>query len=305
MILTNFHSGFVTILGRPNVGKSTLLNQVIGKKIAIMSDKPQTTRNTILGVYTTDETQIIFTDTPGIHKPIKELGRRMVDASYNAAKGVDAIFFMVSAIEKIGEGDRMIISHLKEMHMPIYLLINKIDLLKNPKEELPEIILSYMNEFKFEEVFPISAKERINIDELLENIIKFLPVGPKYYPEDMITDHPERFICAELIREKCLELTKEEVPHSIACVIDSMKKVEDRDDLVEIFATIFVERDSQKKIIIGKNGQMIKEIGTRARRDINSLLGSKSHLNLWVKVKKDWTNRPDYLRALGYDKDNF
>lgn len=302
MILPNYKSGFVTIIGRPNVGKSTFLNRVIGHKIAIMSDKPQTTRNTILGVLTTDEAQIIFTDTPGIHKPKSELGNRLNESSYNAIAGQDAILFMANANETLGPGDRMILERLKDVKRPVYLLLNKVDLLKN-KSDIDRAILSYMNEMKFEEIFPISAKTGVNIDELLKSIINILPEGPKFYPDDVITDHPERFIVSEIIREKLLYFTSEEVPHSIACVIDSMKQIEE--GRVEIYATIFVERDSQKQIVIGKGGAMLKKVRELARRDINRLLGSKADLTLWVKVKKDWTNRPDYLKALGYEKDNF
>lgn len=302
--LSSFKSGFITIIGRPNVGKSTLLNTIIGHKIAIMSNKPQTTRNTILGIYTKEDCQIIFTDTPGIHKPHHELGKRMVEASYDSIKGVDAVFFMVSAVEPIGTGDKMIIENLKKIKKPIYLIINKIDLLKK-KSDIDKVIVSYMNELDFKGVYPVSALEKTNVDILLRELEELLPEGPKYYPDDMICDHPERFIVGELIREKILELTHEEVPHSVAVTVDSMKADEINPNLVEIYATIYVERDSQKKIIIGNKGAMIKEIGTRARRDINSLLGSKSHLELWVKVKKDWTDRPDTLKALGYQRDNF
>ena len=306
-ILTNekFKSGFVTILGRPNVGKSTLLNKIIGSKIAIMSDKPQTTRNTILGVYTTNDAQVIFTDTPGIHKPVHALGRLLNESSYNAARNVDAIFFMVSAVDKIGTGDKMIIDHIKHYKEPVYLLINKVDLLEDPQKELPDIIISYSKEMEFEEVFPISAKDGTNVEKLVEKIIEKLPEGPKYYPDDIITNHPERFIVAELIREKAFQLTSEEVPHSVAVVVDSMKNIPEEDDLVEIYATIYVERDSQKGIILGKNGSLIKQIKQRAKRDIKNLLGSRTELNLWVKVKKDWTERPDSMKALGYEKDEY
>lgn len=302
--MSKFTSGFVSIIGRPNVGKSTLLNAVLGKKVAIMSNKPQTTRNTILGVYTTDKSQIIFTDTPGIHKPHHELGRRMVNASYEATKGVDAILFMVSANQALGPGDLMIMDNLKKVKTPVYLVINKIDLVKS-NVDIDKIILSYQEHLDFKGIFPISALEKINLNHLIDEIEGLLPEGPKFYPDEMITDHPERFIIAELIREKALELTKEEVPHSVAVVVESMKPDEENPALINVYATIFVERDSQKKIIIGKGGLMIKEIGVRARRDIKELLGSKVHLELWVKVKKDWTDRPNDLSALGYSQDNF
>ncbi len=305
MILTNneYKSGFVTILGRPNVGKSTFLNKVIGSKIAIMSDKPQTTRNTILGVLTDDAAQIIFTDTPGIHKPQSALGKLLNEDAYNAARNVEAIIFMVSAVDPIGKGDQMIIEHLKNYKEPVYLVINKIDLLED-KKQLPDIIISYAKEFEFKEIFPISAKTGEGIEELISTLKTLLPVGPKYYPEDMITDHPERFIAAELIREKCFYLTQDEVPHSIAVIVDSMKNIEDSDK-VEIYATIYVERDTQKGIVLGKGGALIKKIKDLAKRDIKNLLGSPVELNLWVKVKKNWTDRPDSMKALGYEKDSY
>lgn len=308
MVLTiltndNFKSGFVTILGRPNVGKSTFLNKVIGSKIAIMSDKPQTTRNTILGVLTDDDSQTIFTDTPGIHKPVSALGKLMNEESYNAARNVDCILFMVAADAPLGKGDQMIIDHLKSYKENIYLVINKIDLLEN-KSKLADIIISYNQQYEFKEVFPISAKTGEGISELTNFIKTQLPFGPKYYPEDIITDHPERFIVSELVREKCLYLTQDEVPHSIAVIVDSMKNIEDS-DRVEIYATIYVERDSQKGIVLGKNGAMIKKIKDLARKDIKNLLGSPVELNLWVKVKKNWTERPGSMKALGYQKDEF
>lgn len=306
MTLTNFEfkSGFVTILGRPNVGKSTFLNKVIGSKIAIMSDKPQTTRNTILGVLTRENSQIIFTDTPGIHKPQSALGRLLNEDAYNAARNVEAILFMVSAVDPIGKGDLMIIEHLKKSKNPVYLVINKIDALES-HTQIPEIIVSYMNQFEFAEVFPISAKTGEGVNELVDAIENTLPNGPKYYPDDMITDHPERFIVEELIREKCFYLTSDEVPHSIAVIVDSMKQDEEDNDKVVIYATIYVERDSQKGIILGKNGTLIKKIKDLSRRDIKRLLGSSVELNLWVKVQKDWTDRPEKMKLMGYVKDEY
>ena len=306
MTLTNqeFRSGFVTILGRPNVGKSTFLNKVIGSKIAIMSDKPQTTRNTILGVLTRDNSQIIFTDTPGIHKPQSALGRLLNEDAYNAARNVEAILFMVSAVDPIGKGDLMIIEHLKKSKNPVYLVINKIDALDS-HTQIPEIIVSYMKEFEFAEVFPISARTGEGVNELVEAVEKTLPIGPKYYPDDMITDHPERFIVEELIREKCFYLTSDEVPHSIAVIVDSMKQDEEDNNKVIIYATIYVERDSQKGIILGKNGALIKKIKDLSRRDIKRLLGSSIELNLWVKVQKDWTDRPEKMKLMGYVKDEY
>ncbi len=302
ILTNNFKSGFITILGRPNVGKSTFLNKVIGSKIAIMSDKPQTTRNTILGVLTRENSQIIFTDTPGIHKPQSQLGRLLNEDAYNAARGAEAILFMVSAVDEIGKGDLMIIDHLKNYKEPVYLVINKIDALES-KTQIPDIIISYMQQFEFKEVFPISAKTGEGVNELVDTLESLLSEGPKYYPDDMITDHPERFIIAELIREKCFYLTNDEVPHSIAVLVDSIKEVED--NIVEIYATIYVERDSQKGIILGKNGSLIKKVKDLAKKDIKKLLGSNVDLNLWVKVKKDWTSRPDSMKALGYEKDTY
>lgn len=302
ILTNNFKSGFITILGRPNVGKSTFLNKVIGSKIAIMSDKPQTTRNTILGVLTRENSQIIFTDTPGIHKPQSQLGRLLNEDAYNAARGAEAILFMVSAVDEIGKGDLMIIDHLKNYKEPVYLVINKIDALES-KTQIPDIIISYMQQFEFKEVFPISAKTGEGVNELVDTLESLLSEGPKYYPDDMITDHPERFIIAELIREKCFYLTNDEVPHSIAVLVDSIKEVED--NIVEIYATIYVERDSQKGIILGKNGSLIKKVKDLARKDIKKLLGSNVDLNLWVKVKKDWTSRPHSMKALGYEKDTY
>lgn len=302
LLNNNFKSGFITIIGEPNVGKSTLLNTIIGHKIAIMSNKPQTTRNKILGVYTTADAQIIFTDTPGIHNPHDALGEFMNDSSFNSVKGVDYIFYMVSAVSRINDLNQKIIEKLKNTKKPIYLIINKIDLLKK-KSDIDKVVASYTKELNFAGVYPISALEKTNIDILIDDIKEKLPEGPKYYPDDMISDHPERFIIGELIREKILELTREEIPHSVAITVDSLKKIDE--DMVEIFATIYVERQSQKKIIIGEGGKLIKEIKRRAKKDINSLLGSHSDIDLWVKVKEDWKNRKDVLRTLGYSKDNY
>lgn len=295
-------AGFVSIIGRPNVGKSTLLNHIIGQKIAIMSNKPQTTRNTILGIYTEDDAQIIFTDTPGIHKPHAELGRRMNKASFGATKHMDAILFMVSAEDEIGMGDKMILDTLKGSKTPVYLLLNKVDLLRN-KEAIMKHIVAYTSYFDFAEVYPISALKGNNVPELIESLKGNLKVGPQFYPADTVTDHPERFIMAELIREKVLRLTSEEVPHSVAVTIDSMKTLSTGQ--VEVYATIYVLRTSQKVIILGKGGDMIKRIKNMSKRDIKNLLGSSVHLDLWVKVKKDWINRPDYLSQLGYNDDNY
>jgi GTP-binding protein Era len=297
--MTKHKSGFVAIIGRPNVGKSTLLNQVIGQKIAIMSDKPQTTRNKIHGVYTKEGMQIVFLDTPGIHKPKSKLGNYMMKVAENTFHEVDAILFLVDVAEGIGGGDRFIIEQLKNVKTPVLLVLNKIDQV-HPEALLP-IIVAYKDLYDFAEIVPISALQGNNVNTLLEQIGKYLPEGPQYYPADQVTDYPEQFICAELIREKILHMTREEIPHSIAVAIESMKVEEN--GLVNIGAVIFVERDSQKGIVIGKQGAMLKEIGKQARRDIETLLGSKIFLELWVKVKKDWRNREHVLKDLGFRHD--
>jgi GTP-binding protein Era len=298
----SFKSGFVSIIGRPNVGKSTFINRVIGQKIAIMSDKPQTTRNKIQGVYTTNQSQIIFIDTPGIHKPKHKLGDFMMKITQNTLKEVDLILFMVNAMEGLGRGEEYIIERLKETDTPVFLVINKIDQV-HPDELLP-IIDQYKDKFDFQEIVPISALQGNNIDTLLKQIETYLPEGPQYYPSDQVTDHPERFIISELIREKVLHLTREEVPHSVAVVVDAIEKRENN-QAVYVAATIIVERDSQKGIIIGKQGGMLKEIGQRARVDIENLLGSKVFLELWVKVQKDWRNRLTQLRDFGFKEDEY
>ena len=291
-----FKSGFVAIVGRPNVGKSTFMNYVLGQKIAIMSDKAQTTRNKIQGVYTKDDAQIVFLDTPGIHKPKHELGEFMVKSAYSALKEVDAVLFMVNVSEKRGPGDDFIIEKLKGIKTPIFLVLNKIDLVT--PEVLLERVESYKDALDFAGVFPISVLQGNNVNELMEGLINALPEGPQYYPADQITDHPEYFVVSELIREKILQLTQEEIPHSVAVTVDKMQK--DEFDKVHVYANIIVERKSQKGIIIGKGGRLLKEIGTRARRDIQQLLGNKVYLELWVKVEKDWSKRKSNLQEYGY-----
>ncbi|MDQ0493108.1 GTPase Era [Paenibacillus brasilensis] len=299
MVKKHFKSGFVAIVGRPNVGKSTLMNHVIGQKIAIMSDKPQTTRNKIHGVYTTEDTQIVFLDTPGIHKRQSKLGDYMNQTAFNALGEVEAVLFLIDAAEGLGGGDRFIVEQLKQVKTPIILVLNKIDRIE-PEALLP-LIEQYRKLYEFAEIVPISAKMGNNVDRLLEQLQKYLPEGPQYYPDDQITDHPEQFVIAELVREKILHMTREEVPHSIAVMIEDMK-VQDN-GVVHIMAVIFVERDSQKGIIIGKQGAMLKEVGKQARQDIQNLLGSKIFLELWVKVKKDWRNQERVLRDLGFHRD--
>ncbi|MFE8703203.1 GTPase Era [Cytobacillus sp. FJAT-54145] len=295
-------SGFISIIGRPNVGKSTFLNRVIGQKIAIMSDKPQTTRNKVQGVLTTDDAQLVFIDTPGIHKPKHKLGDFMMKVAQNTLKEVDLILFMVNAEEGYGRGEEFILEKFQTVKTPIFLVINKIDQL-HPDKLLP-LIDSYKEKYDFAEVIPISALEGNNVENLLETIKKYIPEGPQYYPADQVTDHPERFIVSELIREKALHLTREEIPHSLAVVIEKMERLEDK-DVIHVMATVIVERDSQKGIIIGKQGGMLKEIGKRARIDIENLLGSKVFLELWVKVQKDWRNKMTQLRDFGFREDEY
>ncbi len=297
-----FKSGFISIIGRPNVGKSTFLNRVIGQKIAIMSDKPQTTRNKVQGVLTTNDAQMVFIDTPGIHKPKHKLGDFMIKLAINTFREVDLILFMVNAEEGYGRGDEFIIEQLKNVQTPVFLVINKIDQVH--PDQLIVLIDQYKEMYPFKEILPISALEGNNVERLIQQIQEYLPEGPQYYPSDQVTDHPERFIVSELIREKALHLTREEVPHSIAVVIDQMKK-EDNKQHIHVMATIVVERDSQKGIVIGKQGKMLKEIGQRARKDIENLLGSKVFLELWVKVQKDWRNKATHLRDFGFRDDEY
>ena len=297
----SFRSGFVSIVGRPNVGKSTLMNQFVGQKIAIMSDKAQTTRNKVHGVVTTDDSQIVFIDTPGIHKPKHRLGDFMVKQAKSTLPDVDVLLFLVNASEKIGPGDRFIMDLLRTVDAPVFLVVNKIDLVH--PDQLPAIVESYTNEFDFDEVFPISALQGNNVDRLFARIEEELPEGPQYYPKDQVTDHPARFIVAEFIREKVLHETREEIPHSVAVDIEKMER--DENGIIHIMAVIIVERKSQKGIVIGKGGSMLKTVGTNARKDIEKLLGSKVFLELWVKVKENWRNKPFHLNELGFREDEY
>ncbi|WP_269412167.1 GTPase Era [Lentibacillus daqui] len=297
----DFKSGFIAIIGRPNVGKSTFLNHVIGQKIAIMSDKAQTTRNKIQGVLTQHDAQIVFIDTPGIHKPKHRLGDFMVQMAEDTLNEVDAVLFMINAKEGYGRGDQYIIDRLQQVKKPVFLIINKIDLIQ--KDDLLPLIELYRRKYNFEEIIPISALQGNNVIHLLEVLKSYLPAGPQYYPEDQVTDHPERFIIAELIREKVLQLTREEIPHSIAVVIENIEKRES--NAIFIQATVITERKSQKGILIGKHGKMLKEIGKRARADIEPLLGTRVYLDLWIKVEKDWRNRQNQLRELGFREDEY
>ena len=293
-----FKSGFVSIVGRPNVGKSTLMNNVVGEKIAIMSDKPQTTRNTIQAVYTDEECQIVFLDTPGIHKPKNKLGEFILKSATDAFKNVDLLLFVVEDSKKIGPGDRKIIEDLRGIKTPVILVLNKIDKLE--ESELFELMQLYSNEDLFKAIVPISALKGRNVNELLKVIGNYLQEGPKYFPDYMITDQPERVLVSELIREKVLHYLNDEVPHGVAVEVERMKSRQDK-DIVDISAVIYCERDSHKGIIIGKNGRKLKGIGKSAREDMELLLGSKINLQLWVKVKENWRNLQNYITDFGYN----
>ena len=289
-------SGFVSVIGRPNVGKSTLINSIIGKKIAITSDKPQTTRNIIQGIYTKDDTQIIFVDTPGIHKPNHKLGKYLNRQTYDNIEGVDVILFLVAANEKLGPGDKFILEKLKEINTPVILVINKIDKLTH--EEILQKILEYKDLYDFKEIVPISGLKKKNIDELLKTLKNYLTDNVMYYGENEITNRSLEFMMSEIIREKIFLLTHEEVPHSVTCTIDI---VETAKTSMTIHASIIVDRDSLKRIIIGSKGSMIKNIGTKARIDLEELLEKKVYLDLRVKTIKKWRDKEEYLSEFGYD----
>ena len=297
----DFKSGFIAILGRPNVGKSTILNQMLDQKVAIVTSKAQTTRNRIQGIYTNEDVQMIFIDTPGIHKPKNELGNFMNQAAFSSLEGIDLVLFVVDGSEPMGSGDNFVLENLKKVKAPILLVVNKVDLLQNKEEVLVQNIDSYKQSFNFSGGITLSASNGFNIDKLKEMIIERLDNGPMYYPEDQLLDQPERFVVAELIREKVLLTTQDEVPHSVAVTIESFK--EKQNGMIEILADIVVERPSQKKIIIGRNGSKIKEIGTLARKDIVNFLGSKVYLELFVKVETDWRNKASRLKEYGYRAD--
>ncbi|UNC92996.1 GTPase Era [Candidatus Contubernalis alkaliaceticus] len=292
-----FKSGVVAVVGRPNVGKSTLLNYLMKQKLTIISDKPQTTRNKITCILTTQEAQIIFLDTPGLHKPRTKLGEYMVKVSVGSLREVDIVLFLVEASHPPGRGDGYVVDLLKQAETRVFLVINKIDLVE--PLELEGIIERYRELYDFSEVILVSAVNGTNVTLLQEKLVAHLPEGPKYYPEDMITEQPERFVVSELIREKILEQTRDEVPHSVAVEVDEMKERKGK-NMIYIRANIFVERDSQKGIIVGNQGKMLKEIGMKARQDIQVLLGCKVFLELWVKVQKDWRNRSKFLKDFGY-----
>lgn len=290
-------TGFATLIGRPNVGKSTLMNRLIGQKIAITSSKPQTTRNRIQTVYTDERGQIVFLDTPGIHKAKNKLGDYMVNVAEHTLKEVDVVLFLVEPTDYIGAGEKHIIEQLKKSKTPVILLINKIDKIQK-KEELLLYIDAYRKEMEFDQIIPVSAKNGEGTDDLLKTIFDYLPYGPMFYDEDTVTDQPERQIVAELIREQTLRLLEDEIPHGIAVSVDSMKK---RKKIMDVDATIICERDSHKGIIIGKGGSMLKRIGTNARKGIEDLLECQVNLKLWVKVKKDWRDSDFLLKNFGYD----
>ncbi|MDR3270024.1 MAG: GTPase Era [Peptococcaceae bacterium] len=290
-------SGFVSVVGRPNAGKSTLLNHLLGQKVLIMSDKPQTTRNKIQCVLTEERGQVIFLDTPGIHKPRHKLGEYMVGVAQESIREVDLILYLVDSSKPLGTGEKFIIEMLKMAASPCFLVLNKIDLIA--KENLLRQIKAYTDLADFREVIPISATGGENTAVLLSQVFAEMPYGPMFYPDNEVTDRPERFIMAELIREKVLQLTRDEIPHSIAVRIE---EVEEKSTLIKVRAQIIVERESQKGMVIGRDGRLLKEVGTLARCDIESLLGSKVFLELWVKVKKEWRNKQDSLREFGYER---
>lgn len=290
-------SGFVSFIGRPNVGKSTLLNSILNKKVVITSNKPQTTRNLIQGIYNEDDTQIIFVDTPGIHKAHNKLGRALNKQAYFTINDVDIIIMVVDITEKVGSGDKFVIDILKNIeNKPVFLVINKID--KLPREEILSKIEEYMSLYNFTEVIPVSARKKDNIDRLIEVIKKYLPDNIKYFDSDTVTNSSPEFIISELIREKVLELTDEEVPHSVTCIVDELYEEE---KIINIGASIIVDRENLKKIIIGKNGNMIKEIGIRARKDIEEYFGKQVYLDLFVKVIPKWRDKDQYLSEFGFE----
>ncbi|NLY44284.1 MAG: GTPase Era [Clostridiaceae bacterium] len=293
-----FKSGFVSIIGRPNVGKSTLLNNFVGEKIAIMSEKPQTTRNKILAILTEDDCQIIFIDTPGLHRPRNKLGEYMVRVAEQTFNEVDVILFVVEAGLAVGEIEQQVLEQLKDIKTPVILIINKIDLIK--KEQILSTIAEYSKIFNFHSVIPVSALYNDGINIIKDEIKKILPEGPMFFPKDMITDQPEKQIASEIIREKILQLLEKEVPHGIAVEVESMKTRGSK-EIVDVTANIYCEKESHKGIIIGKNGEMLKKIGSLARMEMENLMGSKIFLQLWVKVKKDWRNKEFLIRNFGYE----
>ena len=296
-----FVSGFVSIIGRPNVGKSTLMNHLIGEKISIISNKPQTTRNKILSILTEEDCQVVFIDTPGIHKPKSKLGEYMIKSVETSLNEIDVLLYLVEPYEKVKRSDLEIIKSLSRVNTPVFLVINKIDTVE--KMDILKMIDAYKELYDFKEILPISAAKGENTQELVQTIKRYLPEGPKYFPADMVTDQPERQIVSEIIREKALQLLQDEIPHGIAVEIMSMKKREGK-DLIDVEATIYCEKDSHKGIVIGKKGAMLKKIGSNARQDVERLLASGIYLQLWVKVKKDWRDSDFLLKNFGYSTKN-
>ena len=293
-------TGFVALVGRPNAGKSTLLNQILDRKIAIVSDKAQTTRHRITGVLTNEIGQIVFLDTPGIHKPRHKLGERMVEIAQSSLYDADVIYYLVDASMEFGPGEQYILQQLEKASAPIFLVLNKIDRME--KQNVLSLISKWQNRGKFAEIFPLSAKKGDNVAALVETTFNYLEEGPQFYPADSVTDQPEEVVIAELIREQILEATRDEVPHSIAVIVEQMKL---RDDgKIYVGATIYVERDRQKGIIIGRGGLMLRKIGSKARREIEYLLGEKVYLDLWVKVNEDWRNKESAIKSLYFDDDS-
>lgn len=293
-------TGFVALVGRPNAGKSTLLNQILERKIAIVSDKAQTTRHRITGILTNETGQIVFLDTPGIHKPRHKLGERMVEIAQSSLHDADVIYYLVDASMEFGPGEQYILQQLEKASAPIFLVLNKIDRME--KQNVLSLISKWQNRGTFAEIFPLSAKKGDNVAALVETTFNYLEEGPQFYPADSVTDQPEEVVIAELIREQILEATRDEVPHSIAVIVEQMKLRED--GKIYVGATIYVERDSQKGIIIGRGGLMLRKIGSKARREIEYLLGEKVYLDLWVKVNEDWRNKESAIKSLYLDDDS-
>jgi GTP-binding protein Era len=290
---TGFRSGFITLIGRPNVGKSTLFNAILGQKVAIMSDKPQTTRNSIRGIYNAPGVQMIFIDTPGVHKPKHKLNQKMMESVYKSLAGCDIILYLIDAGQKFGDGEEFILKHLVDQSAPVFLIINKVDVVGR-KEQVLTLINKYKDRFDFAEIVPVAALTGYNVDHLLKTLQEYLPPGPQYYPSEMVYDQPEQLLIAELIREQILHQTKEEIPYAVAVNVTDIE--ERSDDLLYIEANIYVERESQKGIIIGKGGQLIKKIGQSARLEIERILACSVYLELRVKTKKDWRNNEGLLR---------
>ncbi len=293
-------TGFVALVGRPNAGKSTLLNQILERKIAIVSDKAQTTRHRITGILTNEQGQIVFLDTPGIHKPRHKLGERMVDIAQSSLYDADVIYYLVDITNDFGPGEQYIVQQLQKADAPIILVLNKIDRVE--KAAVLRRIAEWQERLEFAEIFPLSARKGDNVERLVETTFNYLEEGPQFYPADSVTDQPEEVVIAELIREQILEATRDEVPHSIAVIVEQMKLQDD--GKIYVGATIYVERDSQKGIIIGRGGLMLRKIGSRARREIEFLLGQKVYLDLWVKVNEDWRNKENAIKSFYYDDDS-